>query len=85
MFPFSICRSQWGYFSVGVYMGSDRHRVLQEYKQGWYDVVIVGFETASKDILEFYDLDWGCVIADEVHRLKNPVRTQVSISSLMRH
>lgn len=38
--------------SVGVYQGSDKHRILREYKMGWYDIIIVGFETVSRDIHE---------------------------------
>ncbi|KAL7416662.1 P-loop containing nucleoside triphosphate hydrolase protein [Mrakia frigida] len=79
--PTSVCYnwarelSNWGYFSVGVYSGTEKSRILQEYKMGWYDIIIVGFETVSDKINELFDLDWGVIIADEVHRIKNPRAT----------
>ncbi|KAI3612685.1 rad26-like snf2 family dna-dependent atpase [Moniliophthora roreri] len=61
----------WGYFEVGVYIGSDRKGVLKDFKLGRLDVVLTSFDIARRDIELLDDLSWSCIFIDEVHRLKN--------------
>ncbi|KIY51263.1 hypothetical protein FISHEDRAFT_64287 [Fistulina hepatica ATCC 64428] len=58
-----------------VYAGKERDRVLQDFKMGRLDVVIMSYEMARKDIDLIDDLRWSCVFADEVHRLKGKSST----------
>ncbi|EPQ55744.1 hypothetical protein GLOTRDRAFT_115984 [Gloeophyllum trabeum ATCC 11539] len=62
----------WGYFEVGLYIGPQRKRVLNDFKMGRLDVVITSRTTAAKDIELLNYLPWSIIIVDEVHYLKNP-------------
>ncbi|KAF8637119.1 hypothetical protein AX17_003023 [Amanita inopinata Kibby_2008] len=63
----------WGYFEVGMYVGSpgERGPVLNDFKMGRLDVVLTTFDIARKDIDVLDSLPWSCIIVDEVHRVKN--------------
>ncbi|KAM0786057.1 hypothetical protein ACM66B_006868 [Microbotryomycetes sp. NB124-2] len=61
----------WSYLSVGVYEGS-KPAELSKFRNGFYDVLVAGFEAARGDIGLLENLDFSLVIIDEVHRVKNP-------------
>ncbi|GAA5906753.1 hypothetical protein JCM8208_006377 [Rhodotorula glutinis] len=63
----------WGYFDVGVFMGTKEKKndMLQKFDRGVLDVVIAGFEAVRNHIGEFTSRDFTVVIVDEAHRVKN--------------
>lgn len=63
----------WGYFEVGILSSTtDVAHTLRRFKAGAYDILISGFNCATKMIDDIYDLDFSVVIVDEAQRLKNP-------------
>ncbi|KPV71875.1 uncharacterized protein RHOBADRAFT_56261 [Rhodotorula graminis WP1] len=63
----------WGYFDVGIFMGSKekKNEMLHKFDRGVLDVVVAGFEAVRNQIGEFTSRDFTVVIVDEAHRVKN--------------
>ncbi|EGG03201.1 uncharacterized protein MELLADRAFT_90365 [Melampsora larici-populina 98AG31] len=59
--------------TVGILSSTtDVAHTLRRFKAGAYDILISGFNCATRMIDEIYDLDFSVVIVDEAQRLKNP-------------
>ncbi|GAA93762.1 hypothetical protein E5Q_00408 [Mixia osmundae IAM 14324] len=61
----------WSFLSIGIYRGSERKQALQDFKNGYADVLIAGQDTVRNEIESFADLDLTCIILDECHTVKN--------------
>ncbi|KAL7414184.1 P-loop containing nucleoside triphosphate hydrolase protein [Mrakia frigida] len=77
--PASVCANwkreleTWTWASVGMYTSDeDKASILYQFKRGLFDIMIVGYEACRIGISDLWDLDFSVIIADEVHRAKNP-------------
>uniref|UniRef100_A0A8C7E6I6 DNA excision repair protein ERCC-6-like 2 n=1 Tax=Naja naja TaxID=35670 RepID=A0A8C7E6I6_NAJNA len=62
----------WGYFKVIVLHGNRKEHELNRIKQGKCEIVLTNYEALRLYLNELNSLQWSAVIADEVHRIKNP-------------
>ncbi|XP_063151290.1 DNA excision repair protein ERCC-6-like 2 [Candoia aspera] len=62
----------WGYFKVVVLHGNRKEYELNRIKQGKCEIVLTTYEVLRLYLDELNSLQWSAVIADEVHRVKNP-------------
>ncbi|ETE63717.1 putative DNA repair and recombination protein RAD26-like protein, partial [Ophiophagus hannah] len=62
----------WGYFKVIVLHGNRKEHELNRIKQGKCEIVLTTYEALRLYLNELNSLQWSAVIADEVHRIKNP-------------
>ncbi|KAJ3077274.1 hypothetical protein HDU98_004236 [Podochytrium sp. JEL0797] len=60
----------WGYFSHGIYHGSQRAETLKNAKKGVLEIAITSFATARNYQHELNEIPWSCIIVDECHQLK---------------
>ncbi|XP_013925092.1 PREDICTED: DNA excision repair protein ERCC-6-like 2 isoform X2 [Thamnophis sirtalis] len=62
----------WGYFKVIVLHGSRKEHELNRIKLGKCEIVLTTYDALRLYLNELNSLQWSAVIADEVHRIKNP-------------
>ncbi|KAL1663307.1 P-loop containing nucleoside triphosphate hydrolase protein [Schizophyllum commune] len=66
--------NKWGYFELGVYTSQlnkdERAGMLQDFKLGRLDIMIVSHNMLRTDIDSFDDLAISCVFLDEAHVIK---------------
>ena len=63
----------WGYFAAEVYHGGKKKdQVLENIQRGKSEILITTFETLRINRAALDRVEWELVIADEVHRLKEP-------------
>ncbi|XP_070791740.1 DNA excision repair protein ERCC-6-like 2 [Pituophis catenifer annectens] len=62
----------WGYFKVIVLHGNRKEHELNRIKLGKCEIVLTTYEALRLYLNDLNSLQWSAVIADEVHRIKNP-------------
>ncbi|XP_022089252.1 DNA excision repair protein ERCC-6-like 2 [Acanthaster planci] len=62
----------WTYCTVGKYHGRERQETLWKAMKGKLDVVITSYETYRIYMDSLLKVQWAGVIADEVHKIKEP-------------
>ncbi|XP_070598892.1 DNA excision repair protein ERCC-6-like 2 [Erythrolamprus reginae] len=67
----------WGYFKVIILHGNRKEHELNRIKLGKCEIVLTTYEALRLCLNELNSLQWSAVIADEVHRIKNP-KSQIS-------
>ncbi|KAJ1525630.1 hypothetical protein ONE63_008848 [Megalurothrips usitatus] len=67
----------WGHFNFFKISSSNKFEVINKAKRKECDVLITTFEFARSSIDLLNTVEWACVLADEVHRIKDPT-SQIS-------
>lgn len=62
----------WGYFAYRKFHGNERDEALRLARNRKLDIVLTTYETARDQIEKLNSITWYCVIADEVHKIKEP-------------
>eukprot|EP00850_Spirogloea_muscicola_P016449 SM000133S26815 [mRNA] locus=s133:247537:253406:- [translate_table: standard] len=61
----------WGSFRVGLFHGPTRESSLARLLVGEFEVLLTSYDTYLRTQDELLAIGWDCIVADEVHRLKN--------------
>ncbi|KAL4328053.1 hypothetical protein AHAS_Ahas13G0161600 [Arachis hypogaea] len=63
--------SKWANFSVSIYHGANRDLIHEKLEANGVEILITSFDTYRIHGSSLSDFEWGIVIVDEAHRLKN--------------
>ncbi|WWC62806.1 uncharacterized protein I303_105404 [Kwoniella dejecticola CBS 10117] len=69
----------WGYFEYAVWQSDNWSDTRSSFQQGFFDILLMSYDTARNTIEHIKNLPLSVVIVDEAHRMKEP-RAQATLA-----